>query len=428
MQSIRIDKMRFLNGGYAAGCATMRTVHRGVFLYSGFLMAFLWGSPAAMAADAACLQRHGGIPTPFPYAACCLEQTDVAMRRLCLDQTFAGVPAAIDTPTLLAQFDEARRRDVLLEHDCHPVAHAIGQRALRHAGSAGEALRTCTDSCVFGCYHGVLERLIVPENAGEETHLTPEELRARLPDICTEDLLPDDSLKMRFQCLHGLGHAVTYTLGYDLFAALETCDVLPHDDRDFCHSGVFMENMVGTDKAARMVSDTDPLYPCSAVEERYKSRCMRDQTRILLERGWEDDAIADACRSAGPYAPECFEGFGRDISIAMRTDATRVIAACMLAGTHTHTCVEGVLHGLMDVETGGKTGFRFCAALTGTLQDACFAHGGEYLRTYHGMPLSRIVNECAVADAAEQRCRLQVMPDRSWVTLWVWEVWEWLGL
>src|SRR6185369_3372773 len=83
----------------------------------------------------------------------------------------------------------------------------------------------------------------------------------------------------RFQCLHGLGHAIEYATGYELKPSLTLCDALPTDwDKSSCWGGVFMENIVGAGDAQRDLSPTDYHYPCDTVGDQYKDQCYLIQT------------------------------------------------------------------------------------------------------------------------------------------------------
>lgn len=63
----------------------------------------------------------------------------------------------------------------------------------------------------------------------------------------------------------------------ELFESLGTCDVLVDGwERDRCYSGVFMENLMAEDDPSHPSKYLKPdqrLYPCTDVEERYKTRC-----------------------------------------------------------------------------------------------------------------------------------------------------------
>src|SRR5438034_3295996 len=74
--------------------------------------------------------------------------------------------------------------------------------------------------------------------------------------------------------------------GDDLFDALHDCDGLAGSmEGNACASGVFMENLI-VDGAhgghySKYLNPSEPLYPCTAVDKKYKPACLdRKSTRL----------------------------------------------------------------------------------------------------------------------------------------------------
>ena len=127
------------------------------------------------------------------------------------------------------------------------------------------------------------------------------------------------------QCIHGIGHGLMAWYDYDLYDALEACDLIHQQfHQKSCYSGVFMENIVGgiaqdgqTESGThhtRYLSD-DPHYPCNVVEERYKHECYWLQTDHMHRLFGDFDAIGVACADAPEhFRPACFHSMGRTVS------------------------------------------------------------------------------------------------------------------
>src|SRR5690606_26023321 len=60
----------------------------------------------------------------------------------------------------------------------------------------------------------------------------------------------------------------------------------------------------------------DPLYPCTALDDRYLVACYQMQTSAILARnGGDIQATARACdRAPEQYRGQCYLSLGRDIS------------------------------------------------------------------------------------------------------------------
>lgn len=366
-----------------------------------------------------CADATPGLASRMASAECCVRM-DAAKRYDCLERTFEADPAP--AAELLADLDAARAVSSALDEYCHPVGHAIGRLALRQAGGEmGEALRSCTDSCAFGCQHGILERLLEERGIGG-AHTTPDELRRVLPSLCTAEALGSSAMRVTFQCLHGLGHALMFTFDYDLRGALAACDTLGSDyERDSCYSGAFMENLVTPEAAKRDVKAEDPLYPCNALDERYLSRCAQDQTRAFFLRGWTPEQAAEGCRGLGAHAGDCFLGLGRDVSGAYRVngDETVVRACGALAGEHGKRCVRGALGGLIDMSGDGPLAISYCARLSSPLRESCFSQAGELLRAYHERTEEQVTAYCAAAGEGRADCERLALPAHDPLGQWL---------
>lgn len=208
-------------------------------------------------------------------------------------------------------------RDLKERHDagggakmfCHPALHVIGEAAGKEYGSVAEAYEHGETFCRSGYYHGVLEGLFGGE-AGEQ-------FLGQLDSVCTA-VKKDRPSYDYFSCVHGIGHGLMAHFGHDLFESLDGCARLSGEwEQTTCAGGVFMENVTSNTEEApsQFLKKDDPLYPCTAAPEKFKTQCYLMQTSHMITIFDGDFArVFAACRETGKYAATCFQSIGRDVS------------------------------------------------------------------------------------------------------------------
>ena len=160
----------------------------------------------------------------------------------CLDNLFREALKTHSTAEMLQMIQRAEVEDVDLRRDCHPIVHSIGRETFRIKGNIHDSFSACDQTCHSGCYHGSVERFLRGEDiyAQIDKHPSTSELKQKAAIACDTNI----PLRLRFQCLHGLGHALLFFSRYQLASSLEVCDVLPEDwSRNSCYGGIFMENV-----------------------------------------------------------------------------------------------------------------------------------------------------------------------------------------
>ena len=77
---------------------------------------------------------------------------------------------------------------------------------------------------------------------------------------------------------------------------------------------------------------SDPLYPCSALQDRYLNACYMMQTSaILFHNGGDLEATAAACdRVPERHRGACYISLGRDVSALTMQDHAKARAACSI--------------------------------------------------------------------------------------------------
>ena len=265
---------------------------------------------------------------------------------------------------------------------CHPLTHVIGRIATKMYRDVGEAYTHGDSFCWSGYYHGVLEGVI--------GKIGRRHLGERLNRICAS--LPGKTQYTfdYYNCVHGLGHGVMAYMQDELFDALALCDKLDGSwERESCYSGVFMENVIVDNKnhLTKYLKPTEPLYPCNAVEERYKASCYLMQTSYMLKITSGDfKKVFGYCGQAEPaFRATCYQSVGRDasgrsVSDIVTTKATCEIGESLEARTN---CVVGAVKDIMSYFHSDIEAARFCASVAEDVREPCRRAEEEYKIPLH---------------------------------------------
>jgi len=315
----------------------------------------------------------------------------------CLDQQFRAFLKDHTTEDALALLKSFEAADPQYRLSCHPVIHGLGRETFRKTGTVHDSFAACDQTCHSGCYHGAMERFLRGESSltDPSKHLTETELIKKTAGACDAN----QPTRFRFQCLHGLGHALVYFLDYNMEESLATCDVLPTSwDRSSCYGGAFMENVFAADSAKRDLSPTDYHYPCSKLDDKYRPDCYVMQTTRMSEMGLSTELLFEECRKAAPYQHSCIQSLGRDLSNDARISDPRPSAErCELGqdAEEQHACIRGVIYALIDNTWDGSWAFPFCSRF-GAQENIsyCFRAAADYLGTTYAKNAQTISQEC----------------------------------
>jgi hypothetical protein len=334
----------------------------------------------------------------------CLRQPAPAE---CLDELFREMLITHSTEQALALIQSFEAQDPELRRDCHPVVHAIGRETFRLKGNIHDSFSACDQTCHSGCYHGSVERFLRGEEVYTQANRHPSqaELKQKAATAC-DPKLPG---RLRFQCLHGLGHALLYFSRYQLVPSLEVCDALAEDwSRESCYGGVFMENVVSAAPETRDLSPTDYHYPCNRLNDKYRGECYVMQTSRMVEMGLSTADLFRECAKAGAHRTRCSLSVGRDLSNHARIgDSAGTARKCELAqGEDRQACIRGVIYALIDNTWDGRYALPFCAALAGEYdQTHCMRDSFEYMRYIFEKTPAEITKDCLRFAAVSRRCQ-----------------------
>ncbi len=322
------------------------------------------------------------VPPPAPP----LEALKVCLAKSgndeCLELLYRAELEKRSPAELLDSVRRYEEEDAGLRLACHPVVHALGREIFRVKGNIHDAFLACDQACHSGCYHGAVERFLRGDSKTPARHVTESEIARKAPTACDANA----PRRIYFQCLHGLGHALMYFTGNEIETSLKGCDALADEwSRDSCYGGVFMENIVSSLADKRIVSATDPHYPCNRVAEKYRGACYLMQSSRMQEMGLAERQQFEECAKAGSFAGDCAQSIGRDLSNLSRSgESATAAAACESAsGEARRACIRGAVYALIDNTWDLTYATPFCAALKEE-SGYCTQTSADYLKTFIG--------------------------------------------
>jgi len=305
-----------------------------------------------------------------PANAPCPNDARIALE--CYGQRYRSLVAGQGVAEAFADLKAGYGSDPEMQRLCHAITHAIGQAAVAKYGEVAEAFRHGDNACGSGYYHGVMQGFAL---ARGRTNLLSD-----LDAVCAG--VPGKERKSLdyFNCVHGLGHAIMAVRADELFDALQDCDALTGSmERNACVNGVFMENLI-VDGAhgghySKYLKPSEPLYPCTAVADKYKAECFDMQTSYALGVVQGDFAKVFAlCAGVGtPFRKNCYQSLGRDAATVSRDQVPATVATCKLGVDHEQRsyCVLGAVLDFVYYYHSDVQAKALCAGVDPDLQEGC---------------------------------------------------------
>jgi hypothetical protein len=255
--------------------------------------------------------------------------------------------------------------------NCHQITHVIGRAAAQKHQNVAAAYEKGDEFCWSGYYHGVMEGLL--QKMGNK------DVRQNLNNVC-ESLKAAEMYSFKhYNCVHGLGHGIMLIEGNELFVSLEVCDILTDEwERTSCHGGVFMENVmahINPDHGTKYLKNDDPLYPCTAVKEKYAEQCYLMQTsHSLMVLGNDFGKVFELCGTlAEKHQVTCYTSVGRDASGHSISQPGQTHATCLLGPTEQarEGCVIGAVKDFVSHYHGTQEASVFCDLFYDPIKTTC---------------------------------------------------------
>ncbi len=343
-------------------------------------------------------------------------------KQTCYEEVFLAVAERNQIRLAMDALSVLSRLDKSTVANGHDLTHVVGINAWTPGEEVGAVYESCTGLYQSGCYHGVVQAYLDANGTDSTT----------VAQVCGLIDAAANNLWLRFQCVHGIGHGLVNNMAMHLPKALAGCDWLVSAwDASSCYGGAFMEFIVagrgqahhpakraGTAKPEdhgehehHESADTfavrdknDPLYPCSAIGEKYQPACYGMQAGIIYELLGADFAkIAKACDGAPPaMRPSCYQGIGTYVSGVTVRNSEKAITLCNEGHeTYKRWCFVGVVKNFIDVTAKPEDGFEFCKLIHDQPLEAvtCYVAVGEQIAVLFQTDPDRS-RECAKAGAA----------------------------
>jgi hypothetical protein len=235
--------------------------------------------------------------------------------------------------------------------------------------------------CWSGYYHGVLEGVVA--------RIGRQKVPDALNNIC-DGIVGKSSYSFDYyNCVHGLGHGVMAYTQDELFDSLKLCDrIFGTWEQSSCYSGVFMENVIVDNKNhfTKYLKPEDPLYPCDAVDAKYKGTCYLMQTSYMLKvTAGNFSKVFELCSQLeDAYRSTCYQSLGRDASGRSSSDVTTTKNTCELGknSEQQSNCMIGAVKDFISYFHSDTQAKQLCSVLAADLQTLCLSTTESYYKTF----------------------------------------------
>jgi hypothetical protein len=365
----------------------------------------------------------------------------------CVERTLLGVLSRSGVARAMAVLDALAEADADMRREAHALAHGLGVAAYRDPQTVAEVFAACPNTQIAGCYHGVIQGYFLDaarrtggvSAEAMNTLCAPHRARSALYFQCTHGMghglmaLNHHQVPAALQgcdqiteagardsCYGGVfmenivGETHPHSTAESHLALVEASGAhaggehAGHGDAADAHAGhgaAPADSHAGHEMGMNMSADSsahaghgasaaagtwkpldrdDPLYPCTAVGERYQYQCYLIQTAAILPATHGDiAATARICAGAPARMVQvCYASLGRDLTSYAARDPARTAALCARAGEAAEPgCVRGAAVSLVDVAANPADGLALCAQAKGAaLKSPCYeAVGGAML-------------------------------------------------
>lgn len=301
---------------------------------------------------------------------------------LCLEKNYQVYTEQKGVAAAFTKLKAAYKTDPNVQADCHQIAHVIGRTEADKVNNVDQAYAQGDNFCWSGYYHGVMEAIVV--KIGEKN------LPHALPTICAQLAKQKPYSFEHYNCVHGLGHGIMDVNNSDLFKSLSECDLLNDTwEQQSCYGGVFMENEmdeVNPDHHTAYFKADQPMYPCTAVADKYKGQCYLMQTSHALRAANEDfsQVFTECSNVETQYVDTCYQSLGRDASGNSSSTVGPTVSSCMLGQTMDakQNCIVGAVKDFISYYHSDTQANTLCEALPSDLQANCQTTKIQYYATF----------------------------------------------
>ncbi len=300
----------------------------------------------------------------------------------CIQEHYQKLVHGPGVQAAFTQLKSDYEKNGFIKSNCHQVTHVIGRASIDLYGDIPQSYSQGDSFCWSGYYHGAMEAVVAKIGA--------DKILDQANTICADLGAHQKYSFYHYNCVHGLGHGFMGVLQNELFKSLETCDALGDEwERESCYGGVFMENIMAdfnSGSSTKYLKADEPLYPCTAVDSRYKGQCYIMQTSYALRtQGGDFDKVFELCGTVeDEHRPTCYQSLGRDASGQTTSDAATTKEICMLGEDDEarSNCVIGAVKDFISYFHNDTQAKEFCRSLDADLRDTCLETAEEYYKTF----------------------------------------------
>ena len=318
--------------------------------------------------------------TPYVYdpSICTHSSVDPF---ICLASYYKMTTATYGVNIAVQDIKERYTQNSEVASQCHPLMHIIGNVAASLYPTISDAYLHGDNFCWSGYYHGVLEGVVFK--------IGLQKLPSVMNTICA-DIPGKASYSFDyFNCVHGIGHGVMELENDDVFKSLNTCDILTGNwEEESSYGGVFMENIINFDHdgTSDFLKKDDLLYPCDAVDAKYKGQCYLGQTSYALqETNYDFAKIFALCATvAAPYRDICDQSMGRDGANQASHQAQATMNTCWIATDPEDraNCVIGAAKEIVSYYHSDVQAKAFCNVLDDADKATCLSTVTSYYTSF----------------------------------------------
>jgi hypothetical protein len=286
----------------------------------------------------------------------------------------------------MAVVKDAYAKIPYVKSQCHQLTHIIGRTALAKYKTVAATYAHGDQFCWSGYYHGAMEQ-VATENGYDY-------IIKNANSICAPIAAKGKYSFYHYNCVHGLGHGFMFIKEGDLFASLTACDAITDSwERTSCYGGVFMQNVMNEqtpDKDANIGSkylkSDQPMYPCTAVDFKYKDQCYLMQTSYALQTvGYDFSKVFSLCGGIeAAFRDTCYTSLGRDASGNSISDVDKTKEQCLLGPDleSQQYCIKGAAQDFVSYFHSDQQANQLCNSLPANLSVNCLEVVKNYYSTF----------------------------------------------
>jgi hypothetical protein len=319
-----------------------------------------------------------------PVPDLCARQGNITYS--CYKKELTDLTNANGPETAVALVKQQYDKNPYVKSQCHSLTHAVGRAALSKYKDIAITFAHGDHFCASGYYHGTFEQ--ISEERGADY------LIKNANKICVPFADKNRYHLDHYNCVHGVGHGLLGAAGSDLFKALKACDKLADTwERSSCHSGVFMQNVMieqspdeSVNRKSAFLRREEPMYPCTAVADKYKVGCYIFQSSYALTvTGYDYRRVFSLCQEAGTwYQDVCYGSMGRDASGNSQLNQQKTIETCYLGPTDRAVdgCIKGAAKNTVYSYHSDKQAYALCGAVGEKFQFNCRKAVTDFYKTF----------------------------------------------